>query len=183
MKHVREVSLNLTPQESVLYGLTGPTNILKTRHSPVQTQLLRGRSFKDGQCRVIVLNFVAKHDSLPLLKNPTLKSVGESRGEPETAGSNGSPHFYRISPSFSGKGTLTTYRVLCDRQCDQLRPVWQFPRHSAQSPMSQATSPNRIDQDSWSPRVHLRFHFYYKNDSFIHLLTHSFLYSLRENLL
>lgn len=99
-----------TYTEIGLSWLTGPTHIPKMRYSPGQTRVLRlrGRPFKDDQRRVTVLNLVAKHDSPPLLKNTTLKSIGGPRGEAEMAGSNRSPHFCRISPSSFGEETFTT---------------------------------------------------------------------------
>lgn len=64
MTNVRETGLNVTPWESV----AGPTQILRTRHSPVQIQVLRRRLFQDGYGRVIVLHWVVKLGSGPLLK-------------------------------------------------------------------------------------------------------------------
>lgn len=98
----KESWLKLTPWEPVPFGLTGST------HIPSQGLHLRRHQYWEGDR--IVLNLVAKYDLPPLLKNTRLKSIGEPRGEPETGGGNGSLYFCRISPSFSGEGTLNHHQ-------------------------------------------------------------------------
>lgn len=155
------------------------------RYSPGQTRVLRGRPVKDDQRRVTVLNLVAKHNSPPLLKNITLQSIGGSRGKAEMAGGNGSPHFCRISPSFSGEETLTTPgfcvtdSVISSGQFGHfldIAPTVPCPRQALQTRQTRIVGYEYTVSMAillWLLLGNLSFHFYYKNDSFICSFIHS----------